>query len=126
MPKTIQLREHSKGSGTGGSLYVTDSDGSPSLLGVGRSDDGRWFVTYYGGPDDWWGRGYGFVFLVPATAFITLPFYAGEFRLINCPFQPPSILPISSSFVDSAMYFLLSRNFDSHKTISRMVRVSVF
>lgn len=71
MPKTIQPREHSKGGGTGGSLYVTDSDGNLNLLGVNRNDDGRWLNTYNGKPDNRWNREYGFVFLVPATAFVS-------------------------------------------------------
>lgn len=43
-----------------------------------------------------------------------------------CPFQPPSILPISSKGKDSAAYFLLSSDLASHSTISKILRVSVF
>lgn len=46
---------------------IADSDGSPRLLGVDRRDDGHWLGTAYGEPDDGWSRGYGFVFLVPAS-----------------------------------------------------------
>ncbi len=46
---------------------ITASDGSPNLLGVGRGGNGRCLHTCDGGPDDWWFREYGFVFLVPAS-----------------------------------------------------------
>jgi hypothetical protein len=55
-----------------GPLYVTDSDGNLNMLGVNRNDDGRWLNTYNGNPDNRWNREIGFVFLVPATHFISL------------------------------------------------------
>ena len=50
----------------------------------------------------------------------------GEFCFVSCPFQPPSIFPISSKWTDRAIYLLSSRDFVSHKTISNTRRVSAF
>lgn len=57
---------------------------------------------------------------------------AGEFCLfrvcstdfVSWPFQPPSILPISSIGPESAMYFLLSRDFVSQSIINIIFKVS--
>ncbi len=46
---------------------ITASGGDPDLLGVYRSDGGRWLDTCSGQPDDGWDREVGFVFLVPAS-----------------------------------------------------------
>ena len=56
---------------TGGALYVTDSNGYPNLLGLNRNDDGQWLNTYNGQPDNRWNREIGFVFLLPATYFVS-------------------------------------------------------
>ena len=45
----------------------------------------------------------------------------GEFCLISWPFQPPSILPISSRGKDRAMYFLLSSDL-----VSQVIKSSIF
>lgn len=50
----------------------------------------------------------------------------GEFCFVSCPFQPPSILPTSSSGAERAIYFLSSSDFVSHKIISKIFTVSVF
>ena len=69
--------------------------------------------------DNWWFAGVrNFFHFSLATA--------GEFCFDNCPFQPPSILPISSIFSDRVMYFLLSKVFASHRTINSPFNVSVF
>ncbi len=52
--------------------------------------------------------------------------FTGEFCFTSCPLHPPSILPISSIFTDSAMYFVSSRDFVSQSTISKILSVSVF
>ncbi|MBX4189228.1 hypothetical protein KW785_01370 [Candidatus Parcubacteria bacterium] len=68
MRNTIQLQDRhgpSRGGGTEGALYITDSNGNPNILGVNRNDKGRWVNAYNGNPDNRWNRENGFVFLVP-------------------------------------------------------------
>src|SRR3989338_8384433 len=48
-----------------------------------------------------------------------------EFCFCNCPFHPPSILPTSSSFIERATYFLLSRDFVSHRIITSIFSASI-
>lgn len=50
----------------------------------------------------------------------------GEFCFTSWPFHPPSIFPISSMWTDRAIYFLLSIDFDSHKTNRSILKVSNF
>ena len=56
----------------------------------------------------------------------SLVFTMGEFCFKSCPLQPPSILPISSIFSERIIYFLLSNDLTSHKTIKSTLSVSVF
>jgi len=53
-------------------------------------------------------------------------FLPGEFCLKSWPLQPPSILPISFSGVETVMYALLWIDFVSHKTMSSIFKVSSF
>lgn len=41
---------------------IEDAGGDPYLLYANRHGFGRWLYTYYGKPDDWWVRDYGFAF----------------------------------------------------------------
>ena len=74
----------------------------------------------------------GFVFR--NSLHFSLGFALGEFCFnwvcCNClkiwPFQPPSILPISSILSESAIYLLSFSDLVSHKTISKTFNVSVF
>lgn len=67
---------------------------------------------------------------VSATHFISSSYYlAGEFLFWArdfeiCPFQPPSILPISSKGSDKWMYFLLSNDFVSQRIRIKTLIVS--
>lgn len=54
------------------------------------------------------------------------PVFTGEFCFKICPFQPPAILPISSSLADSRIYFFESNDFVSHKTRNKIFTVSIF
>ena len=54
----------------------------------------------------------------------SLNYLLGEFCFNICPLQPPSIFPISSRYNERAIYFLLSKDLISHKTISIIFRVS--
>jgi hypothetical protein len=46
---------------------ISDSRGSPSLLGLDRVDDGRCLSAFFGHPGRRWYRDSGFLFLVPAS-----------------------------------------------------------
>ena len=76
MPNTIQLQEHSRGSGTEGILY--NSDGKANLLDVNRNDDGCWLNAYYDNPENRWNRDNGFAFVVSQLfSFFSLRFVGG-------------------------------------------------
>jgi hypothetical protein len=124
MPNSIQPPEYSKGSGTGGISRI--SDGDPNLLNANRNDDGQWLNAYYDNPDNRWNRESGFAFAVSQISSFLSLYLMGELCFVSCPFHPPSILPASSSFTDSAMYFLSSRDFVSHSTINSIRSVSIF
>lgn len=78
-----------------GISYATDSDGNLKLFNVEHNDDGQWLNSYYDNPDNVWNADNRFVF-----ARNDLPFFfaygRGSFCFWSCPFQPPSIRPISS------------------------------
>lgn len=46
---------------------ITDSDGSPSVLGSDRRDDGRWLDGCWDNPDSEWDGDGAFAFLLPAS-----------------------------------------------------------
>ncbi|GEM_PF-2984253 len=54
------------------------------------------------------------------------PALAGEFCFVSWPYQPPSILPISSTLTDKAIYLLLSRDLVSQSIIKNIFSVSTF
>ena len=114
------------GGGTDGISYKTDRDGNPNVFNLNGNDDALWLDgNNWAKPDNRWNADNRFVFV--ARNFLHFsPAFAGEFCFASCPFQPPSILPISSTFTDKAIYFLLSRDFVSHRTISSILSVSVF
>src|SRR3989344_1036025 len=56
--------------------------------------------------------------------FAPAPNGAGAFCLVNCPFQPPSILPTSSSGRESTPYFFVSSDLVSQSTRSNTFSVS--
>ncbi len=126
----------SRGGGKDSILYVTDSNGNLNVFNVEHNDDGLWLNTNYANPDDYWNGDNRWVFRRRKSLHFSLNLVFGEFCLsvgalaktdfTSCPFQPPSILPISSSGADSAMYFLLSKDFVSHKIISSILSVSNF
>ncbi len=53
-------------------------------------------------------------------------FMPREFCFVIWPFQPPSILPISSILIDSELYFLSSSELFSHRIMSKIFTVSTF
>ena len=56
--------------------------------------------------------------------FPSAPHGADGFCFVNCPFQPPSIFPISSSGRESAVYFFVSSDLVSQSTMRSILRVS--
>lgn len=123
MPNSIQPREYSKGGGTDDILY-----------NIVRNDDGNLNVPYLYDDDsqvvvNWNWLDNNFNDNNPALRFATgfvSPPYLGEFCFTNLPFQPPNILPISSSGADKAAYFLLSKLLVSQSTIKSIFSASSF
>ena len=61
-----------------------------------------------------------------ATIFISPPHlvWSEEFCFRICPIHPPSIFPASSRISESAIYCLISSDFTSQRTMSRILSVS--
>ena len=96
------------------------------MFNVKRNDDGElWLNTNNGNPDNVWNADNRFVFR-RRKSFYFSPVFAGEFCFTSCPFQPPSILPISSIFTDRAQYLLLSMDLVSQRIWSKTFSVSNF
>ena len=116
MPNAIQFGEYSMDSGmddTPHNTAVFNQWNDERNVNVNRNDN-DW-------NDNWWFAGvsnYTFFSLVRTPA-------SGEFCFESCPCHPPSILPASSSFSDSAIYFFASSDFVSHRIMSSTWRVSV-
>ena len=78
-----------------------------------RSPNGNRYTLYFYFNDGKWNWNYNWLdndrnannpSAVLATIFISSPAYlVGEFCFVSWPLQPPSILPISSIFTDSAI-----------------------
>ena len=82
-----------------------------------RNSDGNLYVRYwywndgalqsnYNWLDNDWDVQNPALVLATLSYFSAPPSHGAEFCLVSCPFQPPSILPISSSGIESAPYFL--------------------
>lgn len=123
MPNSIQPQEYSKGG-------VTDD----ILYNIVRNDDGNLNVPYLYDDDsqvvvNWNWLDNNFNDNNPALRFATgfiSPPYLGEFCFVSWPFHPPSILPMSSSDADNALYFLLSSVLVSQSTIKSILSASSF
>ena len=125
MPNTIQPKEYSRGGGMEGILYITDSNGNLNVFNVEHNDDGLWLNGNNGNPDNFWNGNNRWVFTRRNLLHFS-PILLGEFCFCSWPFQPPSILPISSIFTDRAMYFLLSNDLVSQSIIKNTLSVSTF
>ena len=103
------------------------SDGYHYLFYANRNDDVRWLnANNYGHADNVWNGNNVFVFRRPRNSFHFSPALAGEFCFMICPCHPPSIFPISSIGKDIAIYFLLSNDFVSQRTINNIFSVYNF
>ena len=65
MPNKIQPREHSRGSGKDGALYIIDSDGNPYVFSVERNDSELWLNSNWSHPDNFWNPDNQWVFCRP-------------------------------------------------------------
>ncbi len=83
----------------------TDSDGYPNVFNVKRNDGGdQWLNSDNANPKNQWSLDYRIVFrLRNLLHFPPAPLSVGEFCLITCPCQPPSILPMSATFSDRSV-----------------------
>src|SRR3989344_2671103 len=114
MPNTIQPGEYSMGSGTEGTSHkcaTFNRWNDERKLNVNRNDN-DW-------NDNWWFAGVRNSLYFSSAS-------AEEFCFCSCPAQPPSILPMSSSCVERAIYFLSRSDFVSHKIISNNAKVFSF
>ena len=73
--------------------------------------------------DSWWFAGSRNSLHFPAPSF---GLEGAGFCFRSWPFQPPSILPTSSTFKERAMYFLLSKDLVSQRTIKSIFNASSF
>lgn len=79
MPNSIQLGEYSMSSGTGGTLYSTDSDGNPNVFEVDNDNDERWLNSNYGNADNVWNADNQWVFVRPRKSHHFSLELSGEF-----------------------------------------------
>lgn len=102
--------------------FLRNSNGNRYFLYLYRDDDGRWNWNY-----NWLdnNRNVANVSAVLGNSLHFSPRVSGaEFCFVSCPFQPPSILPTSSSGRESAAYFFVSSDFVSQSTRSKTFNVS--
>lgn len=126
MPYAIQSGEYSTDGGLDGAAYISDSDGNPNVFNVERNDNGKlWLDNDWTNPDNRWNLDNRIVFRLRNSLHFS-PRSGGAEFLVSCPFHPPSILPTSSIFSESAIYFLTSSDFASHKTMSNNFSASTF
>lgn len=113
--------------GVDDALHGTDSNGNLNVFNVKRNEDGLWLNGNNGHADNFWNGDNQWLFVRPRYSLhFSLGFTSGEFCFMSCPFQPPNIFPISSIFMERAIYFLLSRDFVSQSTIRSTFNVSNF
>lgn len=120
--------EHSRGSAIGGASHATDQGGDLNVFSVEHNEDELWLNDNNGQPDNQWNSDNRFVFVrrnYPRFSPDKCSFLSGEFCFCNCPIQPPSILPTSSSGADNVAYLPVSSDFVSQRTISSTFKVSV-
>src|SRR3989344_4944469 len=85
--------------------------------GAKRELDYNWF-------DNRWNRNYRFAARRLRNSLHFSSALAWEFCLLSCPLHPPSILPVSSTFMERTEYFLVLRDLLSHITIKSNLSVS--
>ena len=126
MPNSIQSGEYSTDGGTEGTAYIPDSDDNPNVFNVERNDNGKlWLNNDWANPDNRWNLDNRIVFRLRNSLHFS-PRSGGVEFFVSWPFQPPSIFPISSTTSESAIYFLVSSDFASHKIMSSILIVSTF
>lgn len=113
---------------TGGALYITDSNGNPNVFKVEHNDNGSWLNANNANPDNRWNDNNRFIFVSRNCRFLS--YFLGEFCFASCavicPLQPPSILPISSIFVEMKIYFLSFNESTSQRIRRKTAMVFTF
>ncbi len=102
----------------------TDSNGDLNVFNVEHDSDDRWLNTNNGRPDNVWNPDNRWVFVRSNPLHFSPGAVLGEFCLMICPCQPPSILPTSSNGAERAMNFLSSSDFVSQRINSSTFAVS--
>lgn len=98
-------------------LYIRDSDGDLKVFNVECNDSRLWLNSNYGNPDNFWNADNQWAFVRPRNSLcLPCPAYCGTGFYLTDFSHPPSILPISSNFSESIIYFLLSSDFISQAT----------
>jgi len=98
-----------------------DADGKWCYAAFDQWRDDERFVRVSRRGSGWIGRWW---FGGVRNSFHFSPVFAGEFCFKSCPFQPPSILPISSSGAETATYFFVSSDFVSQRIKSNIFNTS--
>lgn len=123
MPNKIQLAEYSTSSDIEGILYKTATRTATSTCATSTGTTAAGTGTTTGSTT----TSTTTTLLRSPQLSLSLPDYLfGEFCFISCPFQPPSILPISSIFVDKAIYFLSVKDLVSQSINKNTFSVSIF
>lgn len=125
IPNTIQLRKYLRGGGIDNILHIgsgwRNPDGNLNVAYL-NWNGGQWVLSFNWLENDWNSndrlpRPRNFLYFSPPKA---------GFSLLSCLFHPPSILPISSSFSESSINFLLSSDFISQATWRKNLSTSSF
>lgn len=84
-----------------GARHIKDSDDNWNVLYVNCNGNDLWLNTNYNDLDNVWNPENEFFFR--KSFYFSPALMAGEFCFITCRSQPPSILPHSLSFSESAI-----------------------
>src|SRR3989344_7332989 len=111
------------GSGPDGISHNSDPDGNPNVFNLEHNEDGVWLNNNWTKPTNKWKPDNEFVFRSSGSrnyilfrAYTVRFFFSGLAKLL---FQPPSILPTSSNFIEISSYCLCETSFASQATWMR-------
>jgi len=125
MPNKIQPGENSTGGGADGILYNSSQPEWQPQRPLSLSER-RWSVELELQPARQRLECRQLVCGLRNSLHFSSHYFREEFCLESCPFQPPSIRPISLTFSERAIYFLLSSDFVSQRIIRNIFKTSVF
>lgn len=101
--------------------FLRNSDGNLNIAYLYRNDNGRWNVNFNRVSNDWNSNNR----LPRCKSLYSLPLDGGV-SFLSIAIQPPSIVPIFTSFCDNCVYFVVSKPFASHKIVIKYLRLSNF